>query len=104
MSSRTGFLYLAMLVTAFSHGIAQATTSASPTSSMPGNAAAKAPAQAPVATLKAAAQLVVVDVVVTDVHQGPVHGLKASDFTLSEGGAPQVIKNFEEHTALTTAD
>jgi VWFA-related protein len=55
-------------------------------------------------TIKANAQLVVVDVVVTDKAQHPVHGLKASDFTLTESGAPQTIKNFEEHTALTVAD
>ena len=56
------------------------------------------------ATLKARAQLVVVDVVVMDGSKKPVHGLKASDFTLKEGGTTQVIKNFEEHTALTFAD
>jgi VWFA-related protein len=55
-------------------------------------------------TIKATAQLVVVDVVVTDSSQRPVHGLKASDFTLSENNTPQAIKNFEEHTALTQAD
>ena len=57
-----------------------------------------------VPTLKTGAQLVIVDVVVTDSSRKPVHGLKASDFTLREGDTPQVIKNFEEHTALTPAD
>jgi len=47
---------------------------------------------------------VVVDVVVTDKSQKPVHGLKASDFTLTEENVPQVVKHFEEHTALTPAD
>jgi VWFA-related protein len=55
-------------------------------------------------TLHAGTQLVVVDVVVTDKNQKPVHGLKQSDFTLTEENAPQVIKHFEEHTALTPAD
>jgi len=57
-----------------------------------------------VTTLKANAQLVVVDVVVTDSSHRPVHGLKAADFTLAEGNVPQAITHFEEHTALTAAD
>src|SRR5271155_3958513 len=60
--------------------------------------------QASSPTLHAATQLVVVDVVVTDKNQKPVHGLKPSDFTLTEENAPQVIKQFEEHTALTAAE
>jgi VWFA-related protein len=60
--------------------------------------------QSGVATLRAGTQLVVVDVVVTDKNQKPIHGLKASDFTLTEENAPQTIKHFEEHTALTPAD
>src|SRR5260370_779704 len=61
-----------------------------------------APAQAgnphpPVQTLKATARLVVVDVVVTDKNQNPVHQLKQSDFTLLEANAPQTIRHFEEH-------
>jgi VWFA-related protein len=62
------------------------------------------PAQSGVATLRAGTQLVVVDVVVTDKNQKPVHGLTASDFTLTEENVPQVVKHFEEHTALTPAD
>ena len=62
------------------------------------------PSQSGVATLRAGTQLVVVDVVVTDKNQKPVHGLKASDFTLTEENVPQVVKHFEEHTALTPAD
>jgi VWFA-related protein len=50
-------------------------------------------------TLNARADLVVVDVVVTDARQNPVHGLKASDFTLLEDKVPQQIGSFEEHTA-----
>ena len=60
--------------------------------------------QSNVPTLHAGTQLVVVDVVVTDKNQKPIHGLKQSDFTLTEENAPQVIKHFEEHTALTPAD
>jgi VWFA-related protein len=62
------------------------------------------PTQSGVATLRADTQLVVVDVVVTDKNQKPVHGLKASDFTLTEENVPQTLKHFEEHTALTPAD
>src|SRR5260370_17579689 len=61
-----------------------------------------APAQAgnpqpSVQTLKANARLVVVDVVVTDKNQNPVHQLKQSDFTLLEAYAPLNIRHFEEH-------
>jgi VWFA-related protein len=62
------------------------------------------PSQSGVATLRAGTQLVIVDVVVTDKNQKPVHGLTASDFTLTEENVPQVVKHFEEHTALTPAD
>jgi VWFA-related protein len=55
-------------------------------------------------TLHAGTQLVVVDVVVTDSQQNPVHNLKASDFTLLEKNAPQQIKHFEEHKALPAAE
>jgi VWFA-related protein len=68
------------------------------------SAATQQPSPSGVATLRAGTQLVVVDVVVTDKNQKPVHGLKASDFTLTEENVPQVVKNFEEHTALTPAD
>ncbi len=57
-----------------------------------------------VPTLRANAQLVVVDVVVLDKNKQPVHGLKAEDFTLLEGGTPQAFKSFEEHVAPTAAD
>ncbi|HEX4577785.1 MAG TPA: VWA domain-containing protein, partial [Edaphobacter sp.] len=68
------------------------------------NATAQQPPQSGVATLHAGTQLVVVDVVVTDKNQKPVHGLKASDFTLTEENVPQIVRHFEEHTALTAAD
>ena len=78
------------------------TSAQAPQPSQP--AAAPQPPQSGVATLRAGTQLVVVDVVVTDKNQKPVHGLKASDFTLTEENVPQVVKHFEEHAALTPAD
>jgi VWFA-related protein len=69
--------------------------------SQPSGAAAN---QQQTTTLHAGTQLVIVDVVVTDKSQRPVHGLKQSDFTLIEENAPQTIKHFEEHSALTVAD
>jgi VWFA-related protein len=75
--------------------VAQAPETPKPTTQSP---------QASAPTLHAGTQLVVVDVVVTDKNQKPIHGLKQSDFTLTEENAPQVIKHFEEHTALTPAD
>ena len=56
-------------------------------------------AQGPIPTLKASAQLVVVDVVVTDSKQAPIHDLKLGDFTVLENGARQQITGFEEHRA-----
>jgi VWFA-related protein len=49
-------------------------------------------------SLKTGTQLVVLDVVVTDSKQKPVHNLSASDFTVLENNAPQRIKSFEEHS------
>lgn len=53
--------------------------------------------------LRTSAQLVVVDVVVTDHSGKPVHGLTASDFAVSENGAPQKLLSFEEHSTLAPA-
>jgi VWFA-related protein len=52
----------------------------------------------PVPTIRAEANLVVVDVTVTDAHRNPIRGLGAADFTILEDGHPQAIKNFEAHT------
>jgi VWFA-related protein len=82
--------------------LATLTSAQTPPPSQP--PATQQPSQSGVATLRAGTQLVVVDVVVTDKNQKPIHGLKASDFTLTEENAPQTIKHFEEHTALTPAD
>ena len=51
------------------------------------------------ATLHAKAQLVEVDVVVTDRQGNPVPNLQASDFTVYEDKGQQTIKSFEEHGA-----
>jgi VWFA-related protein len=57
------------------------------------------PASSGVATIRAYSNLVVIDVVVTDSHGNPIHGLKASDFSLLENNKPQTLRHFEEHTA-----
>ena len=49
------------------------------------------------------ANLVVVDVVVTDAQHNPVHKLTASDFTLLENGHPQTITTMEEHNSWESA-
>jgi VWFA-related protein len=82
--------------------LATLTSAQTPQPSQP--PATQQPSQSGVATLRAGTQLVVVDVVVTDKNQRPIHGLKASDFTLTEENTPQTVKHFEEHTALTPAD
>jgi VWFA-related protein len=48
-------------------------------------------------TLHEGTKLVIVDVVVTDRSNQPVHGLGVSDFTLLENNDRQRIRNFEEH-------
>lgn len=63
--------------------------------------AQKPPTDTP--TLKTAARLVLVDVVVTDRNGKAVHGLKATDFHLTEDNGPQVPRNFEEHVAGASA-
>ena len=53
----------------------------------------------PAATVRSTSDLVVVDIVVADAKQKPIHQLTASDFTVLEDGKPQTLKVFEEHTA-----
>lgn len=89
MLSNTSLLFLLFLATFLPQSSAQA----------PQPAQTPPPAQSEVTTLRAGAQLVVVDVVVTDKSQNPVRNLNASDFALLESGHPQQIKSFEEHTA-----
>lgn len=52
-----------------------------------------------VATLKAKARLVLVDVVVTNGKGEAVTGLHKGDFEIEEEGKPQTISSFEEHHA-----
>ena len=81
------------------HATAQ-TAEAQPTAdSSPSNAAGSQGASA-TPTIRAFSNLVVLDVVVTDSHGNPVHGLKASDFTLLENKKQQLVRHFEEHSAL----
>ena len=56
---------------------------------------------APTATLTAVARTVILDVVVTDGKGHSIKGLKASDFVVTEDGAPQNLDSFEEHNAMT---
>ncbi len=57
---------------------------------------------ASVATFKTQAQLVQLDVSVTDSSGHPITGLQQSDFTVLEDGQPQVIRAFEPHVPNTT--
>lgn len=57
--------------------------------------AALLPAQEKPVKFEATTQLVVVNVAVKDKEGGPIAGLKASDFTVTEDGKPQQIKVFE---------
>ena len=66
--------------------------------------AAGQPDSAQITTLHAHSNLVVIDVVVSDSKQNPVHGLAREDFTLTENGKAQTIRNFEEHTALPASE
>jgi VWFA-related protein len=90
MLSKLPVLFLLSFSTLLTQSSAQA----------PESAQAATPTRSGV-TLRTGTQLVVVDVVVTDKSQNPVHNLKASDFTLLDGGHPQQIKSFEEHLAPT---
>jgi VWFA-related protein len=58
----------------------------------------------PVATIRTYTNLVVVDVVVDDPQGNPIHGLKASDFTLMENNKLQNVRHFEEHSEVPATD
>jgi VWFA-related protein len=58
----------------------------------------------PATSLTTRTQLVVVDVVVTDNKQNPVHSLTASDFAVLEDNTAQRINSFEEHTTTNAAN
>ena len=51
----------------------------------------------PAFTLRTGTNLVITDVIVLDSGGKPVHGLKESDFTISEDHIPQHIRDFQEH-------
>ena len=81
-----------LLAASVSAAMAQAPAPAAP---------AQPPTHRPVPTIRTSTQLVVVDVVVTGKDHRPVHGLTASDFTLTENGAPQTLRSFEEHSVVS---
>ena len=54
-------------------------------------------------TIRTSSDLVVVDIVVSDSQQNPVHKLTPADFTLLENGKPQTVKIFEEHQTQPSA-
>src|ERR1700685_38861 len=81
-------LFAATAAFGFSQSAPPAPPSASPA---PTRTAPASNPQAQLQTLKASAQLVIVDVIVTDSKQTPIHNLKASDFTVLENGAPQQV-------------
>ena len=53
----------------------------------------------PSAQLQLPVPLVVEDLIVLDRNGEPVHGLKALDLIVTEGGKPVTLRNFEEHVA-----
>jgi VWFA-related protein len=58
----------------------------------------------PITTIRTYTNLVVVDVVVDDPQGNPIHGLKASDFTLMENNKLQNVRHFEEHSEVPATD
>lgn len=103
MARRVVSPYMLVLIAVTGSGICQ-TPPAKSANSAGQQTASTAGGSGGVSTLKASAQLVLEDVVVTDSSHKAVHGLKASDFSLMEDGVPQALRHFEEHSALTVAD
>lgn len=68
----------------------------------PDTAAAQQNAPAP--TFTVTAREVLLDIVAIGPDGQPVAGLKTSDFTVTEEGAPQTIRRLEEHGPLSAAD
>jgi VWFA-related protein len=54
-------------------------------------------------TIRTTAQIVVVDVTVTDSQGSPIHGFQQTDFTVLEDNAPQTITHFDEHSGATNS-
>ncbi|HSU19000.1 MAG TPA: VWA domain-containing protein [Acidobacteriaceae bacterium] len=74
-----------------------------PATATPSASAQQQPQSPPLLpTLHAGTQLVIVDVVVQDRNGRPVHGLTRNNFIVTEQKKPQVIKNFDEHTAAAS--
>lgn len=67
------------------------------------NTASQANSSAQVPTIKSEANVVLVDVVVTQGKGEPVVGLHKEDFRVREDGRPQTISFFEEHTGGTVS-
>ncbi len=57
-----------------------------------------------ITTIRTYSNIVVIDVVVNDSQGNPIHGLKGSDFALTENNKPQVVKHFEEHSEVPASD
>jgi len=66
-----------------------------------GTLATTTPVASPAPTFHAKAQLVQVDVAVTDAQGKPIRGLQQSDFTVLEDGKPQDIRAFDAHVPGT---
>jgi len=57
------------------------------------------PANEPALSVRVTTRMVLVDTVALDKEGHPIKGLKADDFTLTEGGVPQRIASFSERVA-----
>ena len=57
-----------------------------------------------ITTIRTYSNLVVIDVVVNDPQGNPIHGLKGSDFTLTENNKSQAVRHFEEHSEVPASD
>ena len=92
------FLALAPIATPQTPTAPPAPTAAQPSveSSIPGAGFDVPESNTPI--IRVSAREVIVDVLVTDASGKPVHGLKASDFTVTENGKPQIIRSFYEST------
>jgi VWFA-related protein len=77
--------------------VAAAGSSGQTTPSPPGGDAGQSGVSSPF-TLKVQSRQTLVDVIVTDKKGAPVKGLKAAEFRLTEGGQPETINYFKEHT------
>lgn len=91
LSART-LAFLTFLSFSTNSLLAQSDASTAPASSAPAQAQTEPP---PTLTFHSTVRRVVVDVVVRDSNNQPVHGLTASDFVVAEDGRPQNILSFD---------